>query len=201
MARRHLAATAALAAAGLLAGCAGSGPQVVPLPDITTAPPAEQAPSTAPSDTPSVQTTDELANGTARHVVRSGGLTIAVDYSVAVPTRWTSDGGTPVQVEVSVRDRSRKIYLTRTTMRFVVNDGSSSLPGPDPIVDTTNLTPGYLVTTPYTYVQSFSVPPVDRTARAMTLNVKLELVSLVDKKAKDYSKQTVTDSLSTVVSS
>ncbi|GAB2596990.1 hypothetical protein [Microlunatus antarcticus] len=170
----------------------------MPLPEMSTAATSE-AQTTAPDVTPSPGSTDELASGLAHHVVRSGGLTIDVTYSVATPTRWASDGGTPVQVEVAVRDRVRKIYLTRTTMRFVVNDGTSNLPGPDPLVDTTNLTPGYLVTPPYSYVQSFSVPPVDRTAQVLTMNVKLELVSLVDKKAKDYSKQTVTDVLTTVV--
>lgn len=199
MARRRIAVFGAAAALTLLGGCGGTGPQVVPLPEMSTRAPAGEVPTPEPAAAPSPGPTDELASGSAHHVVRSGGLTIDVLYSVATPARWSSDGGTPVQVEVSVRDRARKIYLTRTTMRFVVNDGDSSLPGPDPLVDTTNLTPGYLVTPPYSYVQSFSVPPVDRTARALTLNVKLELVSLVDKKAKDYSKQTVTDVLSTVV--
>jgi hypothetical protein len=197
--RRRLLALG-VAATGLLTACSASGPQVVPLPQLSSAASSE-APSAAPDATPDPGSPDELATGSAHHVVRSGGLTMDVTYSVATPTRWASDGGTPVQVEVAVRDRVRKIYLTRTTIRFVVNDGTSSLPGPDPLVDTSNLTPGYLVTPPYSYVQSFSVPPVDRTSRGLTMNVKLELVSLVDKKAKDYTKQTVTDVLTTVVSS
>jgi hypothetical protein len=170
----------------------------VPLPEMPSATRSE-APSIAPETAPGPGSRDELASGSAHHIVRSGGLTVDVTYSVATPTRWASDGGTPVQLEVSVRDRARKIYLTRTTMRFVLSDGTSFLPGPDPLVDTTNLTPGYLVTPPYSYVQSFSVAPVDRAAEVLTMNVKLELVSLVDKKAKDYSKQTVTDVLTSAV--
>ncbi len=80
-------------------------------------------------------------------------------------------------------------------MRFTVNDGANDLAGPDPVVDTANMSPGYLCAFPYSYGQSFAVPPLDAGAAYVTIDFKFELVTLVDTKAKDYTKQTVTNTV------
>jgi hypothetical protein len=145
--------------------------------------------------------TDDLKTGRTQHVIRSSGVTATVYYETRKPAEdWTAGGEKPLRVEVRVSRPKKKVYLTRVTLRFSVNDGSSEIPGPDPLVDAaSNITPGYLVTPPYSYVQSFAIPTVDVSTRGMTIDVKLELVSLVDAKAKDYTKQTVTDQVHTVI--
>ena len=158
-----------------------------------------------PGDTTSTDpaATDDLGTGTVRHTIRSSGLRMTVDYQTRKPAvPWTAGGEKPLRVQVRVSRPKKKVYLTRVTLRFSTDDGSGDIPGPDPLVDTaTNINPGYLVAPPYSYVQSFAVPVVDPSTRRMTIDVKLELVSLVDAKSKDYTKQTVTDTVRTIVES
>jgi hypothetical protein len=201
--RARLVAGLLLASTGLLAtsACANPYPQVSPLPTpLETRAPVTQAPDASPS-APGTEQPDELVKGGVRHTVRSNGLTVGIDYAAPVPAQWTSDAGTSLQVTVSVHNDRRpkqKIYLTRATVRVVVSDGSSYLPSPDPLIETANLSPGYLATSPYGYVQSFSVPGLDQSAQDLVLSVKLDLVSLVDGKARDYTKTSITDSVRTV---
>lgn len=195
-------ATLVLAAALGLAGCAQASPLGGPLPSPSASSSAtEAAPAPSPGS-PGDAPVDELAKGSVRHTVRSGGLTLDIDYSTPLPTSWATDSGASLQVTVQVRkDRSprQKIYLSRASVRSVVDDGNTFLPGADPLVDTTNINPGYLVSQSYAYVQSFSIPPVDRGAETLRIDVKVELVAQVNGKAKDYTKQSVTDSVRTVV--
>ncbi len=180
-----------------------------PYPQIPgAASPAASAPVADASDTPAADqpagaAADDLAKGSAQHTVHSNGLTVRVDYSAPVPAQWTSDAGTSLQVSVSVHNDRRpkqKIYLTRATVRVVVSDGNAYLPSPDPLVENANLSPGYLATSPYGYVQSFSVPGLDQSARDLVIDVKLDLVSLVNGKARDYTKTSIVDSVRTTAS-
>ncbi len=205
MRRARVAALALLTV--VLAGCddptaqTGQTDPRVPVPTYpssSSAPPAAQSTTTDDGDA----RPDELARGSARHVVRADGLTVTIDYTVATPVDWTSDAGTPLQIVVSARDsrdRKLKIYLSKATIRYIPDEGASGLPDLDPAVDTANIDPGFLVTSPYQYQQSFTVPGIDPSTRSLAIVSKLELVTLVDKKAKDYTKQAVTDRLSTTV--
>ena len=146
---------------------------------------------------------DDLADGRAQHVIRSSGIAVTVDYETRKPDEpWTAIGDKPLRVEVKVTRPTKKVYLNRVTLRFAVDDGSGLSPGPDPLIDTSsNISPGFLVAPPYSYVQSFAVPEVDPSTVAMAIDVKLEFVSLVDPRSRDYTKQTVTDRLVTDVTS
>jgi hypothetical protein len=184
----------------------GSGPTAeVPAPASAStsaaATPSAADPSGDSGSDPKVR--DDLAKGRARHVIRSSGVTATVDYETRKPgVPWTANGDKPLRVEVRVSRPKKKVYLNRVSLRFSVNDGTGDNPGPDPLVDTSsNIVPGFLVAPPYSYVQAFAVPAVDPSTVAMTIDVKLEFVSLVDAKSKDYTKQTVTDSLTTAVGS
>ena len=192
-----LALTGALA----LGACADTTTRPMPPPLTSRAPQSGESPDATP-DSSAAPAADELASGSARHDVRSNGLSVRVGYGTQVPARWAGEAGTALQLTVSARDSrasSSKVYLSRATLTYVADDGVTALPAPDPVVDGSNINPGYLVTSPNEYVQVFGVPPVDRTARNLTLVVKLEFVTLVDKKAKDYTKRTVTDRVRTVV--
>lgn len=176
-------------------------PATSPLPGSTA---GTEAADATPSAQPSADQPDELAKGNARHTVHSNGLTVRVDYAAPTPARWTSDAGTSLQLTVSVHNDRRpkqKIYLTRATVRVLVSDGNAYLPSPDPLIESANLSPGYIATSPYGYVQSFSVPGLDRSARDLVIGVRLDMVSLVDAKARDYTKTSITDSVQTTVGS
>lgn len=201
---RRRALAAAVVALTLTAGCtslegvAGEpGPSVPPTPTTR----LDSEPTNDPSATP-VQ--DDLTKTPLRRIYQSDGFTVAVDYQPGTPVdSWTAAGTKTLRVRVSVknnRNPRQKVYLTRATMRFTVSDGDSDVQPPDPLTDSANIAPGYLVRSPYGYVQSFSLPPLDPSARALQLDLKFELVSLVDAKAKDYTKQTVTDTVRTRLS-
>lgn len=206
MRRRLTAALLAAATATLVTACSTNPyPQIsVPTPTgsaTTGAQTPEPSTSASSTDEPSADQPDELAKGSARHYVRSNGLTMRIDYTVPARTQWTSDAGTSLQVSVTVhsdRNPKQKIYLSRATVRVVVSDGNAYLPSPDPLIETANLSPGYLATSPYGYVQSFSVPGLDQSARDIVVSVKLDLVALVDAKSRDYTKTSVTDSVRTL---
>ncbi|WP_375431150.1 hypothetical protein [uncultured Friedmanniella sp.] len=142
---------------------------------------------------------DDLAKSPLRRTISSSGLRVTLRYATASPgATWTAQNPQPLQVSVKVtniRKPARKVYVTRATMRFTISDATGDVPGPDPLVDATNLTPGYLATSPFSYEQSFAVPALDDNARRLTVDLKLELVSLVDRNARDYTKQTVTDTV------
>lgn len=191
------------------AGCSSGSPN-----DVPTAPPAVSTPapagpaSTSASSGPATSTSsegakdvDDLSTGRARHVIRSSGVTATVDYETRKPAvPWTAIGDKPLRVEVRVSRPNRKVYLNRVTLRFTVNDGTGDNPGPDALVDTSsNISPGFLVAPPYSYVQAFALPLVDPSTVRMTIELKLEFVSLVDAKTKDYTKQTVTDTVTTTL--
>jgi hypothetical protein len=172
----------------------------VPLP----APASDSTPSGASTGdaSPGATAKDDLASGRAQHVIRSSGVTATVAYETTKPgTPWRATDQKPLRVEVKVSRPKKKVYLNRVTLRFTVYDGTDDNPGPDPLVDTSsNITPGFLVAPPYSYVQAFAIPVVDPSTVRMTIEVKLEFVSLVDAKSKDYTKQTITDSLTTGIS-
>lgn len=195
-----------LVGAGCGSGAAdeGAAPPTVSTPVPAPTPAGESVPSGTGTGeaSPDTKVKDDLSTGRARHVIRSSGVTATVDYETRKPeVPWTANGDKPLRVEVKVSRPKRKVYLNRVTLRFLVNDGTGDNPGPDPLVDTSsNITPGFLVAPPYSYVQAFAIPEVDPSTVGMTIQVKLEFVSLVDAKSKDYTKQTVTDSLSTRLS-
>jgi len=134
-------------------------------------------------------------------VIRSSGVTATIDYETERSNLpWAATSEKPLRVEVRVSRPKTKVYLNRASLRFLVDDGTGINPGPDPLVDSSsNIVPGFLVASPYSYVQAFTVPVVDPSSVGMTIGVKLEFVSLVPGKSKDYTKQTVTDSVTTTL--
>lgn len=192
-------------AAGVLAALmtgAACSPQPDPVPPASAPPstPAAPSPSPTPVDSPSAKPpAQDLQAGPLRRTFRSGGLTFTVVYSTATPVaQWTATSPKTVQVTLNAKNNRQprqKIYLTRANLRFAVRDASGDLVPPDPIVDPANLNPGYLITVPFSYEQSFAIPPLDPSAQSVDLEFKYEVVSLVDSKSKDYTKQTAGDSV------
>ncbi|GAA3718550.1 hypothetical protein GCM10022204_43260 [Microlunatus aurantiacus] len=95
--------------------------------------------------------------------------------------------------------RSQKIYLTKVTVNVTSFDESGQLDIPQTIVDSANLQPGFIVTSPNTYNQSFDIPAVDRAAIRIAIDLSYELlleVSRDDEGIRDLAKQVATDRLS-----
>lgn len=198
-----LATAVALVALGV-SGCSPDPVSVTPVPGPTTSAAPTAAPSPAVEPTGAKPTAqgrapNDLAKSPLKRTFSSGGLTFNVEYATPAPVdTWTANGPKTVRVSLTAlnnRSSGQKLYLTRASVRSTVLGQNEDLPGPDPIVDTANLSPGYLVTFPYSYDQSFAIPALDDAATAVQLEFKYEVVSLVDKKSKDYTKQTANDTV------
>jgi hypothetical protein len=168
--------------------------------------PSTPAPSAQPENTGATPAADRPGSGKGelnakpvKHTVRSNDLTVDIVYTPATPVSgWTADSQKPLEVAVTLHNRRKpkqKIYLSRATARFSASNGEADLAAPDPIVDNANIVPGYLVTSPFEYYQSFAIPPLDSASNQLTVRLKLECVALVDAKSKDYTKQTISDSV------
>ena len=69
--------------------------------------------------------------------------------------------------------------------------------GPRTLSDATNISPGFIVTFPDTYNQSFALPAIDEAAIRLTIDITYELVlqASKDKDGRNFSKQVATDTI------
>jgi len=190
-ARRAAAVVAISAAALVTAGC-----QAPPWLDPTDAP-ASTPPATS---TPPAAIQNDLASGSATRTMEVGAITLTADYwSTLSMDRWTVAAQKPLTFSLRstvTPSDGQKVYLSRVTATPVVRaaDGSE-LPGFDPIVDQATVAPGYLVLDPYTYSQTFTLPPLDPQAASVELSMRYELLMQSTPTASDYAKQTAVDTL------
>jgi hypothetical protein len=95
-----------------------------------------------------------------------------------------------------VRSTNQKIYLSKVTAFLDVSDATGHLDSPDPLVDTADITPGFLVTSPSTYSQVFVLPSLPDEATSLTIDFRYEMLVLQSQSTpRDFSKRTVTDTL------
>jgi hypothetical protein len=90
-----------------------------------------------------------------------------------------------------------KIYLSRVTAFLEVSDASGHLDSPDPLVDTAEISPGFLVTSPSSYTEVFMLPSLPEEATKLTIDFRYELLILERRSSprEDFSKRTTTDTL------
>lgn len=168
--------------------------------------------TTAPSTTPTAAQTkapaktaprSQLASGAAKRTFKAPGVTVNATYSTPLPVaRWTSEVPKPLNVSLSAfanSSRQQKIYLTRVRAGVSVADNSGPLTSPEALVDTANISPGYIVTSPYSYGQVFTIPSVDDGATSVTIDFTYEFLLQVTPNSKDYAKQTARDSLTIAI--
>ena len=191
----------ALLACVLLEGCMGTptgSPAPPSGPPFTTSTGSSAYPSEQASSTTTL-TAPRRDHMPLAHSISTGGRVIRVKYSTTPAVAdWTVDGPKSVRVALTVvkSPRRQKVYLTKATVGFRSDDYPGDLPGASPVVDAAWITPGYLVASPYSYGQAFAVPSLEPRLSSLRLDFKYELVTLVDGKAKDYTKQAVSDSVS-----
>lgn len=104
----------------------------------------------------------------------------------------------PLTVSLTVianGNSGQKIYLTRVTANLSIEDDQGPLDPPRALVDTANISPGFIVTFLYTYGQVFTIPAVDDAAMSVKIDFSYELLLQSEPGSDDYSKQTATDSV------
>jgi hypothetical protein len=129
---------------------------------------ASAAPSGEPTSTQSARkpARNDLKNGRATRTLKAGGVRATVRYSLQNRVeRWAPGVAQPLKVSMRARQPStngyvaptdRKIYLSRVTAYLDVSDASGHLDAPDPLVDSADVNPGFLVTSPSSYTQVLS---------------------------------------------
>jgi hypothetical protein len=191
-----LATAVAVAALGLV-GCSSDVPPWLPgeteEPLATTAPPTTAAP---------VQ--NDLGAGSATRTIPIGAITLTIDYwSTLTMDLWTADASKPLSFSIrgTVQPADgQKLYLSRVTAETVVRAADGDvLPAISPIVDQSTVAPGYLILDPYTYSQTFTLPPLDPEAASVEISMRYELLQQATPTSADYAKQTAVDTLTIAI--
>ncbi|HET9647421.1 MAG TPA: hypothetical protein VFP34_04220 [Microlunatus sp.] len=174
---------------------------MLPTPGATPGPGDSPAPGpdSTPSGDPPTGPQNDLAKTPTEHVIKASGLTVNASYSPRLPVQdWSASVNKPIALTLTTVNNGKagqKIYLTRVTLTITARDGSGPLDSPRPLNDTANISPGFIVTFPYTYGQDFVIPALDEGATSVTLDFTYEFLLQVSKDSKDYYKQTAIDSL------
>ncbi|QGU28857.1 hypothetical protein D7D94_07340 [Microbacterium oryzae] len=191
----------ALAAA--LTGCNGAAPWV----DATTPSPTptasqrsygDGAEAPAPTETPEPVVND-LETGSAKRQLDAGAVVADVTYwSDLALDQWTAAAAKPLSLSLSTTitpNDGQGVYLQRASVT-VVPDGGEALPVQE---DASTEPHGYLVLSPYSYSQTFTIGAVPDGTRSVTLQIRYEFLVQTTPTSDEYAKQTATDSLTVAI--
>jgi hypothetical protein len=189
----------ALSGCGGLPGFGSSAPSVAPVPPASSTAVTPSVTPASPKPTAKPAARNDLRSGQVKRSFRVPGLTVSTTYQTPLAiNKWTPDVTKPLNVTLTAyadKAKAQKIYLTRVRANISVSDNSGRLDSPDALVDTANISPGFIVTFPYTYGQVFVIPSVDTGATSITIDFTYEFLLQVTPSSKDYAKQSARDSL------
>jgi hypothetical protein len=199
----HAAALTVTTALSLILACAGCGTPpwrenaaATPPPTVT---PTQARTTTAPPAQPTTAPQNDLATGSAKRKLEAGGVRISINYWSTLPmSDWTSAAAKPLNLSASAKfiDGSKQdIFFSQVSVNVAVQGPKGPLAAPSALVDKATLIPGYLVTSPNSYGQVFTIPAVTARATSVTLDLTYEILAQTAPKARTYAKQTASDSL------
>jgi hypothetical protein len=200
---RSLISTACLAL--VCAGCGTPPWQQQAVPGATSTTPSAARSTTTrpkPAPTPSARPTtvvNDLATGSARHKIEAGGVRLTINYWSTLPLdEWTAGVSKPLNLSASAKfiDGSKQnIFLSQVTVTIDVAGPTGPLTSPAALVDTASLAPGYLVKSPSSYGQVFTIGSLAATASSVNLALTYEMLAQTAPRSKTYAKQTASDTL------
>jgi hypothetical protein len=91
------------------------------------------------------------------------------------------------------------VYLSKLTITPTVSTGTRQLKAPAAFVDSASVSPGYLIKSPYSYTQTYTVPALDPSARELTLTFDYEMLLQSTPTSGSYAKQTASDSITIAI--
>ncbi|WP_307446316.1 MULTISPECIES: hypothetical protein [Microbacterium] len=145
---------------------------------------------------------NDLSTGSTQRSLTAGAVAAQVDYwSELGMNRWTATALKPVSVSMVTTvtpDDGQKVYLERATMTAVPGNADESL-SPLPSQTDETSAPGYLVLSPYSYSQTFTVGEVPPEATFVALLFTFEYLVQTTPTSDEYAKQTATDSLTVAI--
>lgn len=195
MGRRHVATGTAAIALTLTFALTGCG-----------APPwagTDPTPSTTRSTIP-VPVPNDLSSGSTQRTLTAGAVGATVDYwSDLSMDKWTPSALKPIKLSLETTvtpSDGQKVYLQKATMIAVPGNATGALAALDPQVDQATTSPGYLVLSPYSYSQQFTVGPVPDDATFVTLEFTYDFLVQSTPTSTEYAKQTATDTVVVAIS-
>lgn len=191
--------TAALLIAGLTAAGCSTPPWeqgASPSPSgakATTSPSA----SATPTPTPAAAEND-LAKGSLKRTLSAGAAEVKVTYwSTLDLQQWAPEVPKPLNVVASATldggAKGQNVYLSavRVTSTATGEDGIPKVL--DPVEDTAEVKPGYLITKPSSYQQVFTLPAASAGSTAMQITITYELLIQSAPDSKTYLRQATSD--------
>jgi hypothetical protein len=201
MSVRHARFVAIIAAGAALLTLTSCG--TPPWADPSVAPSASHQASTTTPKATIVPIVNDLASGSAKRTLTAGDITLTVTYwSDLSMKKWTAAANKPLSISATATlgtDQGQSVYLSKLTITPAVSNGSKALPSPDPLSDPASVSPGYLVKSPYSYSQTFTLPPLDSHATSIALTIDYELLLQSTPTSAAYAKQAVSDHLTIAI--
>jgi hypothetical protein len=200
---------AALCMSAVCGGC-GTAPWQESAPNSTASPfrsgsaaPSVNTPSpsisSAPSNVATVASQNDLATGSAKRKLDAGGVRLSINYWSTLPMGdWTQSASKPLNMSASAKfidGSEQNIFLSKVSVDVAVAGPDGPLEAPKPLIDEATIDPGYLIKSPSSYGQVFTIPSLPPKANSVTLAVTYELLAQTAPKAKTYAKQTASDTL------
>lgn len=161
------------------------------------------APEPSPVETIQVVQND-LAAGNAQRTLTAGASSLGVTYwSTLSMDQWVAGASKPLSLSITgslVPDDGQGLYLSRVSLSADVKDADgNALPSPAVVTDQASVEPGYAISSPYSYNQTFVVPPVDARAVSVTFTLTYEVLIQTTPTSADYAKQSAVDTLTVAI--
>lgn len=183
----------ALVVAATLSGCGAA-----PWAERGDGPSPSASETTVPTPVP-----NDLSTGSTQRTLTAGAVAATVDYwSELSMDKWTASALKPLKLSLvtSVTPADgQKVFLQRATMVAVPGNASGALAPLEPQTDQATTPPGYLVLSPYSYSQQFTVGAVPDEATFVTLELTYDFLMQTTPTSSEYAKQTATDTITVAI--
>ena len=198
---RHVSIVVGAAALALCLSSCGTPPWADPSLAPTHGASAHAHPSTSKATSKSTitPTVNDLASGSTKRVLTAGDITLTVTYwSDLAMNKWTAAAQKPLSISATATlgtDAGQSVYLSKLTITPAVSAGNKQVAAPEPLTDPATVSPGYAIKSPYSYTQTFTIPPLDSHATSIVLTLDYELLLQTTPTSSAYAKQSVSDTL------
>lgn len=197
---RNLAAIALVAALLATSGCSTPPWQQEAAPSPgSTGTPASPVTSPTPSPTPTrAEVENDLAKGSLKRTLTAGAAELKVTYWSTLDLReWAPPVPKPLNVVASATldggAKDQNVYLSavRVNTTATAEDGSPQVL--EPVQDSADVKPGYLITKPSSFQQVFSLSAAPAGSTAVQVTVTYELLIQSAPDSKTYLRQATSD--------
>lgn len=148
-------------------------------------PSASPAPSTLPADRPS----GDLDTGAVTHAVQIGGLRVVIDYWTKQDAKtWSPTATKLVELGAHIEGVDATHPIRITQFQATLDDGHTRS-------TVTQDNGSFIVTPPYSYSTTLTLPQSGPQVRSITLYVQFDILVATTPRAVDYYRSTALDSI------